>query len=427
VEGLDLTVTSRPAPHVLYLSYDGVAEPIGQSQIVPYLRGLVARGFRFTVISYEKPGHLDRRGRQALRTTLAAQGIDWRPLTYHKRPALTATVYDLVRGLALACAVALRDAVQLVHVRSYVVATIGLMLQSRGIPFLFDTRGLWVDERIEGGSWRRDSLAIRVARSFERRFFRRADAIITLSETGAAEARDMTALRSVPIVSIPTCVDFERFRLGPAWRAECRGAADPEAAFTWLYVGSLGTWYMLDEMLDFLRGARAAGGTDRLRIFTPTPEVARARAAALGLVEPVVQAAAAAHAEVPRRLAEGDAGLFFIRPTASKRWSCPTKLGELLASGVPVLTNGGIGDVERIVSGEGVGVVIKEFSQAEYRRARAALLELSRDPGLTARCQAVAQRHFALEVGVRAYEDLYGRLIAAGDGRGRRSRPGTGG
>ena len=45
----------RAETRVLYLSYDGALEPLGQSQVVPYLVGLAARGAAITLVSFEKP------------------------------------------------------------------------------------------------------------------------------------------------------------------------------------------------------------------------------------------------------------------------------------------------------------------------------------------------------------------------------------
>ena len=39
---------------VLYLSYDGLTDPLGQSQVLPYIIGLGAKGFEFIIISFEK-------------------------------------------------------------------------------------------------------------------------------------------------------------------------------------------------------------------------------------------------------------------------------------------------------------------------------------------------------------------------------------
>ena len=39
---------------VVYVSYDGALDPLGASQVVPYLLGLAARGVAITLISFEK-------------------------------------------------------------------------------------------------------------------------------------------------------------------------------------------------------------------------------------------------------------------------------------------------------------------------------------------------------------------------------------
>jgi len=41
--------------NVLYITYDGLTDPLGTSQILPYIAGLSKSGYRFTVISAEKP------------------------------------------------------------------------------------------------------------------------------------------------------------------------------------------------------------------------------------------------------------------------------------------------------------------------------------------------------------------------------------
>ena len=38
----------------LYFSYDGLLDPLGQSQIVPYVSMISAAGHSLTIVSYEK-------------------------------------------------------------------------------------------------------------------------------------------------------------------------------------------------------------------------------------------------------------------------------------------------------------------------------------------------------------------------------------
>ena len=40
--------------HILFISYDGMTDPLGQSQVIPYLAGLCKFGYRFTILSCDK-------------------------------------------------------------------------------------------------------------------------------------------------------------------------------------------------------------------------------------------------------------------------------------------------------------------------------------------------------------------------------------
>ncbi|HXC74444.1 MAG TPA: hypothetical protein VN640_07175, partial [Sphingomicrobium sp.] len=70
---------------VLYITYDGLTDPLGQSQVLPYLAGLAGLGHRITVLSCEKPQRMAQDG-DRIRRQCAAAGIGWTPLAYHKRP-----------------------------------------------------------------------------------------------------------------------------------------------------------------------------------------------------------------------------------------------------------------------------------------------------------------------------------------------------
>jgi glycosyltransferase involved in cell wall biosynthesis len=104
--------------------------------------------------------------------------------------------------------------------------------------------------------------------------------------------------------------------------------------------------------------------------------------------------------------------VFFIRSCRSKKASCPTKLGEFLACGVPVVVNSGIGDMDEIVGGGGVGVVVKAFDEGAFTAARDSLHELRADPGLAARCRSVAEATFDAAKGATEFVAMAERIAA---------------
>jgi len=115
--------------------------------------------------------------------------------------------------------------------------------------------------------------------------------------------------------------------------------------------------------------------------------------------------------EVPNYLAAADFAFCFIKPGYSKMSSSPTKIGEFLASGLPVLCNAGIGDVDELLVTNRVGVLLDTFGRQSYVRALDALDELATDTNLRQRCNAVARRYLDLEaIGSKKYHNLYVRV-----------------
>src|SRR4051812_1556853 len=83
---------------VLYISYDGVLEPLGESQVVAYIERL-SSAFDISLLSFEKPADLADGARvAAMRERLRRQGVTWLPKRYHKRPPVLSTAYDIAVG-----------------------------------------------------------------------------------------------------------------------------------------------------------------------------------------------------------------------------------------------------------------------------------------------------------------------------------------
>jgi glycosyltransferase involved in cell wall biosynthesis len=117
---------------------------------------------------------------------------------------------------------------------------------------------------------------------------------------------------------------------------------------------------------------------------------------------------------LPAVLASCDAGISFIRPSYSKRASSPTKVGEYLAAGLPVVTNTGVGDVDALFAPGLAGVLIPSFDARALENAARALLELVAQPETPGRCRELARRELDLDrVGGPRYVAVLRELVAA--------------
>jgi glycosyltransferase involved in cell wall biosynthesis len=408
-------------PRVLYISYDGLMEPLGQSQVLPYLRGL-ADDFAITVLSFEKrQDWRDLERRRQVRLQLDSAGLEWIPLRYHKRPSVPATAFDVAHGVMRGLWSAVRDNLRIVHVRGYVPGVIGLALKKlTGVRLIFDMRGFWPDEKVDAGTWRHGSAVYRAAKWFEKTLLLRADIVVSLTRAGVDEMRKFPCLRGheVRFEVIPTCTDLELFRPGSHRNGRDR------CGFTLGYVGSVGTFYLFDEVLECFKELLKERPDGRLLVLNRgAHEIIQPRIRALGVPPESVELRAAEYRDVPGFIAQMDAGAFFIKPTFSKKSSAPTRLGEFLACGVPCLVNAGVGDMDAIVSSERVGVVMREFSPEARRGAVRELLALCAEEETSARCVDAARRHFSLEHGVAAYRKIYRGILVGKAGEPAASGP----
>jgi glycosyltransferase involved in cell wall biosynthesis len=406
----------------LYLCYFGLREPLVQTQVLPYLRQLANAGINVSLLTFEP--HLrevwsdEELTKQ--REQFAAEGIRWFCLPYHKRPSLPATLYDVMVGARFAAKLVRQHKIDVLHARSHVPAVMGaLAKRSTSARLIFDIRGFMPEEYVDAGVWPANGFLFRLAKKVERWLMKRADAFVVLTETARtilfADSSE-TDEHGRPIEVIPCCVDVERFRRAQLVSAEeVRRELKLEGRRVIVYVGALGGWYLTDEMAQFLATAHRADATTFSLILTQSqPEMIGNRLRALGVNEKDYLIRRVSPADVPRYLKAADFALSFIKPCYSKKASSPTKIAEALASGLPIISNSGIGDLDAMIENDRVGTIVHEFTDEAYFKALSAVEAMRRDEAEVAeRCRASARNRFDLEsVGGPKYLRLYSRLLA---------------
>jgi glycosyltransferase involved in cell wall biosynthesis len=397
---------------VLYLSYDGMTDPLGQSQVIPYLKGLAELGHRITLVSFEKSDRLEFKGKY-IKKLLAVHGIDWNPISYTKNPPVLSTVYDLLKLRRIGKNLHLKNQFTLVHCRSYLTALVGMYLKRRfGLKFLFDMRGFWADERVEGGIWNlKNPLFRSIYRYFKKKeieLLEKADHVISLTYRAKEEIVTWKKLNSQPAITvIPCCVDLESFSPNkiPAEKInELRTAlaiADDSEVLG--YVGSIGTWYMLPEMLDYFKVFTSYFPSAIFLFVTQeNPATILQLAANKSIPEGSIRIKACTHDEVPLYISLMQRSIFFIKPSYSKMASSPTKQGELMAMGIPIVCNAGVGDTDHIVTTFSSGVVLEELNETSYNSQLLAPLTFDKNALIQG-----AKTYFSLDEGVRSYQSVY--------------------
>lgn len=412
----DKHFTEGKSPHVLYLSYDGMTDPLGQSQVLPYLIGLTKKGLHFHLVSFEKKDRYELHG-EHIRKICSENGIEWYPNRYTENSPLFTTLWDVQKMKKIAFELDKKYNFHAVHCRSYISALVGLKLKNKkGIRFIFDMRGFWADERVDGGLWNLESPVFKLVYKYFKRkeiqYLKKSDYVISLTQNAKEEMQGWGKIKNSPInfQVIPCCVDLNLFDSSSISQEEVNILKDKleivAGDFILGYVGSIGTWYMLSEMLDYFKIFLEQKPKARF-LFVTGEKKERILAVAKDKMidEEKIIVTACLHSDVPAHIKVFDLSVFFIKPTYSKKASSPTKQGEIMAMGVPLVCNSGVGDTDKIVRQYLAGVVIDNFNEQSYRKA--VIDEESFD-----RKQAIngAKLVYSLEQGVENYFKVYKKL-----------------
>jgi glycosyltransferase involved in cell wall biosynthesis len=393
-----------------------MTDPLGQSQVLPYLKGLAMEGYRFHLISFEKEERFEK-FRSTIQAICDESGIVWHPLTYTKKPPLLSTVYDVQRMKRLAHKLHRQHQFSIVHCRSYIAALVGLGMKRKfGTKFLFDMRGFWADERIDGKIWSLSNPVFKTVYNYFKRkeieFFKEADHVISLTTNGKEEIESWKEFKVNPpkIEVIPCCADLELFnpeKIDPIRILEKRNELIISENDKILgYVGSIGTWYMLPEMLDCFKVMKETDPSLKFLFVTgESPQNIIDKAIEKSISQNDLIITACLHKDVPLYISLFDVSIFFIRPTYSKKASSPTKQGEIMAMGIPLICNAGVGDTDKVVKDYKAGIVLQELNEESYRNMPDPSSVFNRDLTMQA-----AKEFYGLEEGVKRYLGVYKRL-----------------
>ncbi len=370
--------------HVLFVSYDGMTDSLGQSQVLPYIREISKKGFKYTLISFEKEERYQK-FHSNIQKTCDASNINWHPIKYASSVPILSTIWNIYRLKKKVFKLHRQSSFDLFHSRSHVPSIVAQMLQKqKNVPYIFDMRGFWADERVDGGVWNLSNPIFKMVFAFFKRkeieFIQEADAIVSLTENGKNEILSWQHLASTPVTLrnktlnievIPCCVDVDLFNpksVDLSNQISIRAKLNiKENDFILGYVGSIGTWYMLPEMLDFFKIMQTKIPTSKFLFISNEPKekiIAVANEKKINIKNIIVTSCI--HKEVPTYISLFTVSIYFILPAYSKKASSPTKQAELMSMGIPVVCNSNVGDSDLIVSKFNAGWVVTDFNDTCY-------------------------------------------------------------
>ena len=398
---------------VLYISYDGMTDSLGQSQVIAYLKRLGKKGVTITILSFEKQ-EVFKEKRNVIENDLSGTTIKWVPLYYTKKPPIFSTIKDIFSGIKTATNLHKNESFTIVHCRGYIAGLIGRSLKKKfPIKQIFDMRGWWPDEKKESNAWE-GIIYMPVYKYFkwvEKKLFKESDKVISLTYSGKREIVKNHWKKPEEIGVIPTCVDFEIFQsFQENIKKQVRVELEiPLEAKVIVYSGSLGGNYSLQDLFNIYKAFVSVDPNGYFLILSKTdPSIVLNHLLNHNISAKQIIVKSVDFKSVYKYLQASDVGIILYQKSFSVIGRSPTKLGEYWACGIPVLSLKGIGDLDEIAEQYSDGIeLVEDFSFHQLRLSMIKLFDKGYQKELL---NEFSREYFSIDTGVEFYYNIYREL-----------------
>ena len=363
---------------VLYLSFDSLQEGVGASQVLSYVRKIVAAQ-PVTVISFEKvmPDEI-------LVREIQEYGVKWIPLSFG-RFGMMGGIYRVTRMWSQI------DRSKIIHARGNLSGVAALLRFPR--KWVWDCRSLQADQRRALSLKKKITFGFILLRAAEYFLARRSTSIIVITHTVMPILVARYGISAEKMHVISTCVDTNRFTEKPFTKS---------AEVKVLLAGTFSPAYdikMINQIILEIKRHRT------VKVTVATSSGATEAWNDLDYDEVL----SVRHADMPRLIQEHDVGMSIWKNDLGVCLTsvASTKTAEFLACGRPVFINSLQGDFGPLLKSNSVGVVTETSTTQEIAMYVRKLFEILDDTTTSNRCRLLAEQYFDLDDGVKRILDVY--------------------
>ena len=392
---------------VLYISYDGILEPLGNSQVLKYLECL-SEEFAITLISFEKanePMHAE--DLLKMHEYCREKKISWRPKKYNQGLGAISSLINILNITFAPFLEMLANKHHIIHIRSYMPGLgIPMLKLFFNFKFIFDIRGFWADEKVDRLGWATSSKKYKFFKALESSLFKKAHTVITLTESSKSFIEKNFNKPSEQIKVIRTCVDFDEFNVNNRVKQSYNSNQDLIIG----YLGSIDTAYNFNEFLRLVKNLDQRNLKIQLKILSKTTnEVVMGYLKNNELEHLHHEVLFLKHDELSNVITEFDFLGFALKESFSLIASMPTKIAESLACGTPIICNNFNSDIEEMIGNNKIGV-LHDFSKPLDQNSYKKIISLIQDSSTPETCSSFSKKYFSLEGGIKRYREIYNYL-----------------
>lgn len=380
----------------IYISFDGLSDPLGQSQIIPYLEKIKFKN-NFKIFTMEK--------KNIKKNYFKKEKITCHNLKFIYSKNVIEKILNYINFFFFILKKTSGYKINIIHCRGFLPAIFGLIISYfKKSKIIYDMRGFWIDEKIDNDVLKKNTFSGKIVFFFLKKvekYIIKSSSVIVVLSYNAKKYILKNFNRKNKIFVIPCSVDYKKFdhlRYPGKKNLKKQLGLNPSGK-TMIYVGSYGNYYMVEEMLQLFKLIK---GKLNINFLIVTNQKLKFRKFFKKFKE--IKIINTKWKNVPRYLSIADVSFCLIKPTFAKIASTPTKASESFSMGVPIITNKQIGDYEKIIKTDKIGCLIdlKNIKNINNYLKISSLFKLNKNV-----VRSKSQKYFDINVAVKKYNKIY--------------------
>ena len=388
---------------ILFLSDSPPSNPILHSQGLPLLNYVSRLNYKVWFLWIKHYYTVQNENEIEKIKSKFGSKINFIQVEIPKTKFFPAFLYYFFIGYKSVYSIMISEKISLIHTRSLLPGIVGLLVKifslSR-ISFLYDNRGLYIEENIYLQKWRRNSLKVRILVWLENFILNKSDQIVVVSnkfKEFLCKNKKLKNKNKINIISNNVQIQLSNNK-----------RTFRKNKITFVYTGSAAKWYSSQKFVELFIKLNSNFRNARFLILTYETEIFRDIIMQHQDLLDKTEIQCVSSDKVHEQLLNCDVGILLREENIITSVSSPLKFAEYLNAGLPVIVNPSVGDTEEIIAKYKVGVILKKN---EDKKTFDELNHLLADPQLAIRCREVVKKEFDQQAAFQKYIKVYEKLL----------------
>lgn len=387
---------------ILFISEGTILNPIIHSQGLPLLNSLSKCGFECLFISFERADDpaIDEAKKKY-------ESIKYITIYLNRKKCFPAGIDLIIYGCLNVIKTIKEEKISLIHARSLLPACIGLIAKIffPKILFLYDNRGVFIEEEIYKEHWKRRSIKTEMFKYLEKKILIKSNHIVIVSEAFRKFLikQNQTIDQKMTVITNRTAIcsaKIEKFKI-----------ENRRPNITAVYSGSAAAWQGVDELKRVFAEFVAVFPNGKFRILSYNSMEFEIKFKDI-INDARLEIVSEKNENVFEKLLECHFGILIRKNNLINNVASPLKFAEYLSAGLPVMASAHIGDIKDVIASNDTGVLVDGDNYSK------GLLEMKvklQDPKIFSRCRKAAEEIFNLNETFSQYKNIYKNLLENGN------------